>query len=163
VVYLHNKEHHLFSSFASTIMSNSVRHLYTRNARKVLGLPSHTKHLLQDAGEDTPANPGDMIMNSFFAPALDADTTYTISATQTDITIVPPDGGNSYKAPDIIRIPRYSRYQHRNGLSNLVISILYTQHRRSRSIQISSHMLSSMIRICRGSVAVDTAPPSPIH
>jgi hypothetical protein len=82
-------------------MSNSVRHLYTRNARKVLGLPSHTKHLLQDAGEDTPANPGDMIMNSFFAPALDADTTYTISATQTDITIVPPDGGNSYKAPDI--------------------------------------------------------------
>ncbi|KAK4948583.1 hypothetical protein LTR10_012587 [Elasticomyces elasticus] len=79
-------------------MQRSVRHRYHRHARKLLGLPSTTGHFLQDGDDDTPADRGDMILNSFYAPALDADAMYSITTQQT-ATIDPPGGGPSY-SPD---------------------------------------------------------------
>ncbi|KAF7113948.1 hypothetical protein CNMCM5793_006131 [Aspergillus hiratsukae] len=67
--------------------SYSPRHLFLRQACRHLGLPSTTKHLLQDddpnSNDDSVVDPGDMLLKSFYAPALTADAPYTIITTQT--------------------------------------------------------------------------------
>ncbi|KAK5217061.1 hypothetical protein LTR72_010057 [Exophiala xenobiotica] len=69
----------------------SQRDRFLRHARRHLGLPSLTKHLLQDDddGGEKLADPGDIKLYSSNPPALDADPVYTITAIQ-NITTPPP-------------------------------------------------------------------------
>lgn len=70
------------------------RHLFLRQARKHLNLPSTSRHVLQSNNDEAPEQPGEMHVYAFYAPALDADEKYSIISNQNaEITL--PDGDPS--------------------------------------------------------------------